>query len=101
MKSGIVLAFEYCQWSIMILAASLSMTLLLTLSVAASPVDVRNSTITIPISRRLNTFNETMNILQHDEARVAALKGLSASSLDRRDGAMAILNGAVNFVATV
>src|SRR5258708_5886787 len=91
---NIVLAFEYCQC--MILAA-----FLLALSVAASPVDVRNSTITIPISRRLNTFNGTMNILQHDEARVAALKGLPASSLVRRDGTIAILNAAVNFVATV
>src|SRR6267154_489821 len=91
--------------SIMILAASLSTILLLasglSISTYASPVDVRNSTITIPISRRLNTFNGTMNILEHDEARVAALKGLPASSLDRRDGTMAILNIAVKFVATV
>src|SRR6267154_2225390 len=101
MKSGIVFAFEYCQWSIMILAASLSTTLLLTLSVAASPVDVRNSPITIPIYRRVNTFNGTMNILQHDEARVSVLKGLPASSLDRRDDTMVILNAAVKFVATV
>src|SRR6267154_4281644 len=91
--------------SIMILAASLSTILLLasglSISTYASPVDVRNSTITIPISRRLNTFNGTMNILEHDEARVAALKGLPASSLGRRDGTMAILNNDINFVATV
>src|SRR6267154_4731133 len=91
--------------SIMILAASLSTILLLasglSISITASPVDVRNSTITITISRRLNTFNGTMNILEHDEARVAALKGLPASSLDRRDGTMVILNAAIIYVATV
>jgi len=42
-----------------------------------------------------------MNILQHDEARVSVLKGLPASSLDRRDDTMVILNAAVKFVATV
>src|SRR6267154_2276300 len=85
----------------MILAASLSTTLFLALSIAASPVDVRNSTITIPISRRLNTSNGTVNILQHDETRVAALNGLPASSRDRHDDTMTILNTILNFVAMV
>src|SRR6267154_4734121 len=78
MKSGIVLMFEH--WSIMLSAASLLTTLLLALSIVASPV-VPNSTVTFPIARRLNTSNGTINILQHDQARVAALKH---RSLDRR-----------------
>ena len=85
----------------MLRAASLTTTLFLALSIAASPVEVRKSPITIPISRRLNTFNRTMNILQHDKARVAALKGLSTSSLDRRDQSVEILNEGVNYVTSI
>jgi len=51
--------------------------LLLALSVAASPVvQVRNSPITLPLSRRVNTTS-THNLLQHDLNRVKALKARS------------------------
>src|SRR6267154_3244922 len=73
----------------------------LALSIAASPVDVRNSVITLPIIRRLNTSNGTMNILEHDRARAAALKGISASPLDRRASSIPIVNAAFNYVANV
>ncbi|KAG2364300.1 aspartic peptidase domain-containing protein [Suillus spraguei] len=56
----------------MFLAASLLTQALLTLSITGSPVEVRNSPITIPLTRRLNFSNGTINLLQHDKARVAA-----------------------------
>ncbi|KAG2141894.1 aspartic proteinase [Suillus clintonianus] len=65
-------------------AASLLTTLLLALSIAASPVEVRNSPITLPIARKLNVPNGTINLLQRDKARVAAIKGRSFDTLNRR-----------------
>ena len=79
-------------------SAFLLMTLFMALSIAASPVDVRHSVITLPITRKLNTSNATINILEHDRARAAALKGISASPLDRR---VPIVNVAFNYVANV
>src|SRR6267154_4481598 len=67
----------------MLPAAFLSTTLFLAFSIVALPV-VPNSTVTLPIARRLYTSNGTINILQHDRARVAAVKRRSASPLDRR-----------------
>src|SRR6267154_3259029 len=82
-------------------SAFLLTTLFMALSVAASPVDVRNSVVTLPITRRLNTSNGTINILEHDRARAAAFKGISASPLDRRDASIPIVNVAFNYVANV
>jgi len=71
-------------------------------AITASLVEARNSPVTLPIARRLNTSNGTMNILQHDEARVAALKGRSASPLDRRDsGSTPLLNVASGYIAMI
>src|SRR6267154_4471068 len=82
-----------------IFSAFLVTTLFMALSIAASPVDVRHSVITLPITRKLNTSNATINILEHDRARAAALtKGISASPLDRRSP---IVNVAFNYVANV
>src|SRR6267154_1169030 len=78
-------------------SASLLTTLLLALSIAASPVEVRNSPITLRIARRLNTSNGTMNILQNDQARVAALKDRSASP----GVGTYILNAGYNYVAVI
>ncbi|KAG2368810.1 aspartic peptidase domain-containing protein [Suillus spraguei] len=50
---------------------------LLALSITGSPVEVRKSPITLLITRRLNVSNGTVNILQHDKARVAALRDSS------------------------
>ncbi|KAG2124020.1 aspartic peptidase domain-containing protein [Suillus clintonianus] len=82
-------------------AASLLTTLLLALSIAASPVEVRNSPITLPIARRLNTSGGTINLLQHDQSRAAALKNAAASNIGRRAGSIAVTNDAVTYIAAV
>src|SRR6267154_2370676 len=80
-------------------SASLLTTLLLAMSIAASPVEVHNSPVTLRIARRLNTSNGTMNILQHDQAHVDALKDRSTS---RPVGtSIPILNGGVSYVAAI
>ncbi|KAG2358808.1 aspartic peptidase domain-containing protein [Suillus spraguei] len=53
-----------------------SLLALLALSVTGSPVEVRNSFITVPMTRRL-TFSNVTDILRHDEARVAALGNIA------------------------
>ncbi|KAG2358584.1 acid protease [Suillus spraguei] len=58
----------------MFLVASLSI-LSLAFSITGSPLEVRNSSITLPLTRRLNSYNGTINFLQHNKARVAALRG--------------------------
>jgi hypothetical protein len=55
-------------------AASLLTILLLALSIAASPFEIRDSPITLPIARRLNVSDGSINLLQHDKARVDSLK---------------------------
>ncbi|KAG2355239.1 family A1 protease [Suillus spraguei] len=55
---------------------------LLALSVTGSPVEVRNSTITLPMTRRL-AFSNVTDLLRHDEALIAALTEYSTH--DRRD----------------
>ncbi|KAG2357795.1 aspartic peptidase domain-containing protein [Suillus spraguei] len=65
----------------MCLAASLSI-LSLALSITGSPVEVRNSLVTIPLTRRLNFSNGTIDFLQHDKARLAAFRGYNMH--DRR-----------------
>ncbi|KAG2072515.1 acid protease [Suillus decipiens] len=55
-------------------AASLLTLLLLALSITGSPVEVRNSPVTLPIVGRLNYANGTTSLLQHDRSRAAALR---------------------------
>lgn len=87
--------------SIMFPAASLLTTLLLALSIAASPVEIRNSPVTLPIARRLNTSGGTINLLQHDQSRAAALKSVGGDTLNRRTGSIAVTNDAVSYIAAV
>ncbi|KAG2140221.1 aspartic peptidase domain-containing protein [Suillus bovinus] len=54
--------------------ASLLTIFVLALSITGSPVKVRNSPITLPIARRLNVSDGTINLVQQDKARVAALQ---------------------------
>ncbi|KAG0700687.1 aspartic peptidase domain-containing protein [Suillus ampliporus] len=82
-------------------AASLLTTLLLALFVAGSPVEVRNSPITLPIARRLNTSGGTVNLVQHDKARVANIKDRSTSTLDRRAGSIPVINDVFSYGAQV
>src|SRR6267154_6407384 len=78
------------------------LTLLLALFIVTSPVVVPNSTVTLTVSRRLNTSNGTIKILQHDQARMAALKRRSASPLDRRVSFnLPITNDYFFFIASV
>ncbi|KAG2359525.1 hypothetical protein BDR07DRAFT_1472795 [Suillus spraguei] len=56
--------------------ASLLTLLPVALSIMGSPVEVRNSLITLPMTRRLNSTSDT-NILQYDKARVAAHRDYS------------------------
>ncbi|KAG2367204.1 hypothetical protein BDR07DRAFT_1479329 [Suillus spraguei] len=58
----------------MSLAASL-LILSLAFSITGSPLGVRKFSITLPLTRRLNSSNGTINFLQHDKDRVAALGG--------------------------
>ncbi|KAG2054184.1 aspartic proteinase [Suillus hirtellus] len=55
-------------------AASLLTIILLALSTTGSPVEVSNSPITLPIARRLSALNGTINLLEQDRARAAALR---------------------------
>ncbi|OJA07636.1 hypothetical protein AZE42_01101 [Rhizopogon vesiculosus] len=81
--------------------ASLLTTLLLALSITASPVEVRNSPITLPIARKLNLQDGTINLLQHDQDRAAALKDPDTSSLVRRAGSVPVINEVVSYIAQV
>ncbi|KAF9447010.1 acid protease [Macrolepiota fuliginosa MF-IS2] len=62
-------------------STALLTTILLALSVAANPVvQVRNSHISLPLSRRLNTTS-AHNLLRHDVQRVKALKARAKAAL--------------------
>ncbi|KIJ22022.1 hypothetical protein PAXINDRAFT_105760 [Paxillus involutus ATCC 200175] len=86
-------------------AASLLTTLLLALSIAATPVEVRSSHVTLPFAKRVNTAGGAINLVEHDQARVAALKDRAAAiqsgQLDRRTASIAVTNEAVSYVAAV
>jgi hypothetical protein len=79
--------------------APLFATILLALSITGSPV-VRNSLVTLPVARRLNLSGGTINLLQYDQARAAALKGRSASG-DRLSGSISAINKNVFYIAQV
>jgi len=82
--------------------------LLLALSVAANPiVQVRNSPITLPLSRRINTTS-IHNLLQHDLNRAKALKARSKAihggELTAEEAAIVnqpVDNQVVQYIATV
>ncbi|KAG2360600.1 aspartic peptidase A1 [Suillus spraguei] len=75
-------------------AASFLMLLLLALSITGSPVEVRNSPITLSIVGRLHFSNDTVNLLQHDQARAAALtRNSSTRGLARSISEKALYSG--------
>ncbi len=82
--------------------ATLLTTLLLAFSVAANPVLVDRSPVTLPISRRLN-LTSIHNLVQHDQARAKNFKlGTSARSANRRAViSEPVQNQAVTYVASV
>ncbi|KAG2361235.1 hypothetical protein BDR07DRAFT_1461549 [Suillus spraguei] len=55
-------------------ASLLALLLASSLSITGSPVGVRNSSIIIPLTRRLNFSDGTIDLVQHDKARVAAFR---------------------------
>jgi hypothetical protein len=71
------------------------------LSIAASPVEIRDSPITLSIARRLNTSGGTINLLQHDQSRAAALKAVGKDTLGRRTGSIPVTNDAVDYIASI
>ncbi|KAJ3567340.1 hypothetical protein NP233_g6431 [Leucocoprinus birnbaumii] len=84
-------------------------TLLLALSVAANPiVQVRNSHVSLPLSRRLNVTS-AHNLVQHDLRRAKALKArgkaLSGAQLTPEEAAVVsnepLDNQAVSYIASV
>ncbi|KAG1864674.1 aspartic peptidase domain-containing protein [Suillus subalutaceus] len=75
--------------------ASLLTIILLALSIAASPFEIRDSLITLPISRRLNVSDGPIQLLQHDQARVAALKA------GHHLGSPPVTNVVVSYIAKV
>lgn len=81
--------------------ASLLTTLLLALSIAASPVEVRDSPVTLLMARRLNLQGGTINLVQHDQARAASLKDRATSSLSARAASIPVTNEAVSYIAQV
>lgn len=82
--------------------ATLLTTLLLAFSVAANPVVVDRSTVTLPLSRRLN-LTSIHNLVLHDQARAKNLKlGRSGKSATRRAViSEPVQNQAVTYVASI
>jgi len=81
-------------------------TLVLALSVAANPVLVNRSPVSLPLSRRLN-LTSVHNLLRHDQTRAKALKArgsAKAAGLSIQNAAVIneqIDNQAVTYIATV
>jgi len=81
-------------------------TLLLALSVAANPVLVNRSPVTLPLSRRLN-LTSAHNLVRHDQTRAKALKtrgSARAAGLSIQNAAVineAVDNQAVTYIASV
>ncbi|KAG1885598.1 aspartic peptidase domain-containing protein [Suillus subluteus] len=75
--------------------ASLLTIILLALSIAASPFEIRDSLITLPIYRRLNVSDGPIKILQNDKARVAAL------TTGHHLGSTPVTNVVQNYIAKV
>ncbi|KAG1795694.1 aspartic peptidase domain-containing protein [Suillus plorans] len=82
-------------------AASLLTIIFLALSIAGSPVEIDNSPITLPIARRLNVSNGPINLLQHDKARVTALKDNSFSTQGGHTGSTPVTNTVATYLIAV
>ncbi|GBE81416.1 Polyporopepsin [Sparassis crispa] len=80
---------------------SLLSTLVLALAVAASPVAIPpNSFVSLPLARRFNATG-TVNLLQRDQARAAALKANGRARLQDRSGSVAATNDAITYTVQV
>ncbi|KAG2362426.1 aspartic peptidase A1 [Suillus spraguei] len=74
-----------------------SLLTLLALSITGSPVEVLNSRITLPMTRRLKFSNST-NLVQQDEARMAAFRDYSTHG---RRAHVPVQNDQVGYVVSV
>lgn len=81
-------------------AASLLTIILLALLTTGSPVEVTNSPITLPIARRLSALNGTINLLEQDRARAAALR-LKGHTLSHGGHGVPIANVATGYYIAV
>ena len=81
---------------------SLLTTLLLSVVVAANPIVVHKSLVTLPIYKRINITN-AQDLVRHDQIRARALRGKSdAEVFDRDVGINSPLNNrALSYVASV
>ncbi|KAF9469814.1 aspartic peptidase A1 [Collybia nuda] len=85
--------------------ASLLTTLLLALAVSGNPVVVRNSPVTLPLSRRVNTTS-VHNLLRHDLSRAKALRARAEAKIAGQFHVDAVINEqvdnqAVTYIASV
>ncbi|GLB35829.1 putative peptidase A1 [Lyophyllum shimeji] len=85
--------------------ASLLSTLLLALAVAANPIVIRDSPVTLPLARRLNTTS-IHNLLRHDQSRAKALRARAEAKASGNFHTDAIINEpvdnqAVTYIASV
>ena len=86
-------------------SSALLLTLAFTLAVSANPVVIRDSPITLPITKRLNA-NGTFNLLERDQARVKGLKQFARQKtagtlVDAVVASVPVTNQAVDYVANV
>lgn len=85
--------------------ASLLTTVLFAISIAASPIEIRSSPISLSLARTLNTEGGAINLVQHDQARATALRtpgdAIDAGQLDRRQGSIPVTDIAVSYIAAV
>jgi cathepsin E len=83
--------------------ASLLTTVLLALAVAAEPIPVKRSLVTLPVSRRINVNSSVRNILQHDQLRAQALKsqGEAKAAGVIRQISTQVENQAVSYIASI
>ena len=79
---------------------SLLATVLLALTVAATPVQIDKPLVSLPLVRRTNSAS-LARLLANDQARARHLKDRSQSQLSSRDGSVDVTNNAVTYVASV
>ncbi|CCM01028.1 uncharacterized protein FIBRA_03076 [Fibroporia radiculosa] len=84
----------------MALGSSFLAILVLTLAVAASPLEARNGRVSLPLARRTNSTGVT-NVLARDQARAQFLKNRGHSDLRSRSGSIAAVNLVDTYVVSV
>ncbi|KAH9947115.1 acid protease [Amylocystis lapponica] len=90
----------------MAFGSSLLTTIVLALAVSATPIVVRENTITLPLVKRVHT-NGTINLLQRDQARAAHLKARALAKINGTPlpraaaGSVTATNQAEDYVVSV